>query len=95
MTTLASTDTALIEALYRKPAISARQAALAPADPEPETRLWKIASETFRSERRYTERVLFLLLSFSAAAATISCFSELSRLLNTDSISQTVKLFLQ
>jgi hypothetical protein len=95
MATLASTDTALLEALYRKPAISARQAALASADPEPETRLWKVASDTFCSQRRCTERVLFLVLGLSGAAATISCFSVLLRLLSTDSISQTVKLFPQ
>lgn len=95
MTTLVSTDTALIGALYRKPASPERRPAQAPADTVFETRLWKIASDTFRNEGCSAQCIFFLVLGFSAVVATVPCFYELLRLLGSDSISQTVKLLLQ
>jgi hypothetical protein len=95
MTTLASTDSALIGALYHKPASPERRLAQAPADTGIETRLWKIASDTLRNESRSGEGVLFLVLGFSAVVTTVPCFYELLRLLGSDSISQTMKLLLQ
>ena len=95
MTTLASTETALIEALYHKPASPERRLVPAPGHTGIETRLWKIASDTLRNEGRSAECILFLVLGFSAVVTTVPCFYELLRLLGSDSISQTMKLLLQ
>jgi hypothetical protein len=55
------------------------EAALTPVDSEAETRVWRITSNTLRSNRRYSEYALFLSIAFSAVAATIPCFAELLR----------------
>jgi hypothetical protein len=68
---------------------------LTPADPKAQTRIWKITSDTLRSNRPNSECILFLFLALSALVATIPCFSELHRLVNSDAISHTVKLLLQ
>jgi ABC-type lipoprotein release transport system permease subunit len=95
MTTLVSTDTALIGALYHKPASAKRQPAQILTDTKLETRPWKIASDTFGSRHDYSERVFFILLALVAVVATFPCFSDFLRLVSSDDISPTVQLLLQ
>ena len=61
---------------------------------EPETRLWKVFAEATSPPLSGLEWVAFLVFGALALGALISCFFELSRLFNNDTLDQTVRLLL-
>jgi hypothetical protein len=65
------------------------------AAPASESRLWKLTLDVVSIQHRRIEYLSFLLFAVLSAVVTISCFSQLFRLLNDDSISHVVKIFLQ
>jgi hypothetical protein len=94
MATKASTISAPVEALSRETKIATPRTPVAPAAPESESRLWKLTSDVVSVQHRWIEHLSFLLFAVVAAVATISCFVQLLRLLNDDSITHAVKILL-
>ena len=93
MAKIAPTISAPVEALSRERKIETPRVPMAQAAPEPESRLWKLTSDVVSVQHRWIEHLSFLLFAVFSAVATISCFLQLVRLLNDDSISHVVKLF--
>jgi len=96
MATIASTISAPAEAPpSQERTIATPRTPVAPAAPESESRLWKLTSDVVSVQHRWIEHLSFLLFAVVAAVATISCFVQLLRLLNDDSITHVVKILLR
>jgi hypothetical protein len=95
MATLTSTISARVQALSRERKIVTPGTSVAQAAPESESRLWKLTLDVASVQHRWIEHLSFLLFAVLSAVAIINCFFQLFRLLNDDSISHVVKMFLQ
>ncbi len=61
---------------------------------EPETRLWKVCAEAACPRLNVFEWVAFLLFGAVSLGALVYGFCELSHLLNSGALDQTVRAFL-